>query len=430
VGARALPRAVTVVLCLGAGGCAAGAGGSGADGSTDGSVGADASAGNDRPGEDTARFDAGVSRDGPSEPRADAPPGASSDGAVVDSSGSKFVPSNIPPATPLTAVGDWVFDATTCGTPDPTGPEPEIDGSLGAQNCAPGAATSMTTAQVGGGEIAIFIVNRLTIADGTRVRLVGHTPIAIVALGEVEIAGEILANGIGTAAFAGGGGGNSAGPGGGGNSTATASAGGAGYCGRGGLGGGTPGGASGASYGNPTITPLVGGSSGGGGDTLHGEGGGGGSALQIVSLKSIHIAATGIIQAGGQGGIYYGSGGGSGGSILLEAPSITVDGTLASNGGAGAGTGLDDGQNGQPSASTAFSDLGHLEGNPGGNGAANVNVDGKPAPVPASGVGGGGGGAVGRIRLNTASGAATIGATGVISPGLATACATQGTLHQ
>jgi len=71
--------------------------------------------------------------------------------------------------------------------------------------------------------------------------------------------------------------------------------------------------------------PLLAGSAGGyySGTSYSGFSGGG---VQISSATSIIIRNVGLINAGGAGA--YG-GGGSGGAILLEAPTVTVQGTLA-----------------------------------------------------------------------------------------------------
>jgi hypothetical protein len=115
-------------------------------------------------------------------------------------------------------------------------------------------------------------------------------------------------------------------------------------------------------------------------------------------------------------------GGGSGGSILLVAPSVTVNGILAANGGAG-GTAQTAGTNAtandQPALGPPSAGIGSAAATL--NGGSGVMTDGGAA------LGGGGGGA-GRIRINTMSGAATLGPNSVISPALGTACATQGNL--
>ena len=150
--------------------------------------------------------------------------------------------------------------------------------------------------------------------------------------------------------------------------------------------------------------PLVGGSAGGVSFLTNGGEPNGGGALQLVAGKSIVVGASGAISLPGGGGDrgdaqisgpggYGAGGGGSGGALLVEAPSVRVDGTLAANGEAGGGT---------------------------GDGAA----PGAFRTTEARAAEGGGGGA-GRIRINTRSGHAVI--TGVVSPAMTTPCATEGT---
>jgi hypothetical protein len=166
-----------------------------------------------------------------------------------------------------------------------------------------------------------------------------------------------------------------------------------------------------------TLIPLQAGSAGG---DANGMGAAGGS-IQITSTVSIALGTSGKIGANGAGGVSDGTaggGGGSGGGILLEAPTVLVNGVLAANGGGGADM-AGDGSPGTDSKNPA------LGNGVGGAGSSDANINGQPGTVDGSNYGGGGGGA-GRIRINTASGAATVG--GTVSPALGTACATQGTL--
>ena len=185
-------------------------------------------------------------------------------------------------------------------------------------------------------------------------------------------------------------------------------------------------------YGNQALIPVLGGSAGGGVQVAHA----GGGALQIVAGTSIRISSFGSISAPGLGGggecDQNGQpGGGSGGAILLEAPTVTITGKLAANGGGGTsqfmngasgsaddqpapgGVGATDSVGGAGSAGAIVN---------GGNGAGTASLSGGCTP---GGLAGGGGGA-GRIRINTATGSATIGATAIVSPSLTTSCATQG----
>jgi len=114
------------------------------------------------------------------------------------------------------------------------------------------------------------------------------------------------------------------------------------------------GGAGGSAYGNERILPAIGGSGGGGaGGTntyVGGAGGGGGGAVVIASSGSITV--NGSISANGGAGASYssintngyasGGGGGSGGSIRLIANTISGNGGITANGG-GAGNGYNSG---------------------------------------------------------------------------------------
>ena len=123
-------------------------------------------------------------------------------------------------------------------------------------------------------------------------------------------------------------------------------------------------------------------------------------------------------------------GGGSGGAILLEAPTVNIDGILVSNGGGG-GNANGGGSNG--SASTDVPALGaQTSGGIGGTGGAGSTPDGGTGPYfdassnPSSNGGGGGG----WIRINSAC-PASIGSGAVISPTLSpmTRCTTTGLLN-
>jgi hypothetical protein len=155
------------------------------------------------------------------------------------------------------------------------------------------------------------------------------------------------------------------------------------------------GGDGGSTCGTAELIPLEGGSGGGSGaDGSCGSncgwaGGGGGGVLQISSRTRIDIASTGAIDVSGGTGHGVGGGlnsrggaggGGSGGGVLLEAPIVTIAGTLTANGGAGGPSGAGTGGTG---AILAEKD--------GGDGRDFSNV-------AQGGSGGGGGG--GRIRIN------------------------------
>ena len=300
--------------------------------------------------------------------------------------------------------------------------------------------------------IGVFRVHSLHVAS--LVRPVGASAVVFIADGDITIDAVI----DGRANCFGGGSGQAANPGavaggfngaaavgptggaaGGGSSDASLGGGGGGLGATGGA-GGIPSAqtraAGGAAGGDATITLLAGGGGGGGGTSV--TGGTGGVAIQLVSRGAITIGAAGGLNAGGCGGSGAvmgtpgdrggGGGGGAGGTILLEAPTVTIAGALAVNGGSGGG-GSTLGANGR---------AGTLDRNPVAGGAATVDAGGAGgsggAATAPGGQGsdannaGGGGGAVGRIRINTRSGSATIDASAVMSPALTDGTtATQGT---
>ena len=165
-----------------------------------------------------------------------------------------------------------------------------------------------------------------------------------------------------------------------------------------------------------TFSPLAGGCRGGAildmmGATTIARGGGGGGAIQLVSGGQIVLSDQGLIDLGAGGG-ESSAGGGSGGTLVFEAPQVSMTGASAgvtANGGAGGG--CDGGIGADALASTAKA-LGpacsYFYGGNGGTGAelpgngCTVQVDcamGDPAPRY-----GGGGGSVGRMRVATMPG--------------------------
>lgn len=202
-----------------------------------------------------------------------------------------------------------------------------------------------------------------------------------------------------------------------------------------------PGGAPSPAAGSTDLVPLRGGCDGG--DVIGPAdppnvlalGGGGGGALQLVSASWIHLRPGGVIDAGGGGGaggplgVMSGSAGGSGGGVLLEAPSVQIDDTVAANGGAGACVGVagEDGQvayrAGLLAARGGLCDPSPtIEPGDGGDGGTKDKLPTEGGDATATGhntvtaVGGGGAGAVGRIRINTRSGLVTTGAATLLSP--------------
>lgn len=179
------------------------------------------------------------------------------------------------------------------------------------------------------------------------------------------------------------------------------------------------------------LEPLVGGSGGGGGGngavTPESHGGGGGGAFQLTCMGNLTIDGTiDMGGAGGDGGTPdpsttapnggAGGGGGGGGGILVEAPSVTITGTLAANGGAGGG-GSAQVNAGTPGQSAIIGSTPAMGGVGGGNAGAGGNggtgtvaptVGGATTDVNA----GAGGGGAGRIVIRAFT--PTVG--GVVSP--------------
>jgi hypothetical protein len=230
-----------------------------------------------------------------------------------------------------------------------------------------------------------------------------------------------------------------------GGSAATISAGGggAGYGVVGGAGGtdllaSTNGGLAGKAAGAVDLSPIQGGCGGGYGGA---NGGGGGGGVQLVANGTLTLGAKGVINVGGcgggAGGLNGGGGGGSGGAVLAEALTIalTKGGFIVANGGGGGGGGDlgglgDSGSGAGAAGGVSLSGTGSggapgSVGNAGGEGCASKSnpLTGASGAGPAAGAGGGGGG-LGRVRLNSQTGNATI-APNTLSPSLANNLATQ-----
>lgn len=283
-----------------------------------------------------------------------------------------------------------------------------------------------------GDTIAVFRFKELRI-DGA-LSLTGAKAIALVADGDITIDGVVDAQGgcagsnAGPGGFRGGAkqGGVGSGPGGGsGAANANEGGGGGGHGAAGGSGGGNALAAGGTAYGDARITMLVGGAGGGGGGggMNSGSGGGGGGAVQLVSNGRIVIG--GGINAGGCGGQTGvggndgGGGGGAGGTILVEGKLIEIAGTLAVNGGGGGGGDATPDATAAPGARGSLDRvraLGFLIAAAGGGAGGAGAVAGGDPGLGGGGIddGGGGGGAIGRIRLNSLAGSATV--TGELSP--------------
>ncbi len=317
---------------------------------------------------------------------------------------------------------------------------PDVDikatDQLGLTPASYGVMQIMVT-EAGGTTINVYIANSWKIEPTGLLNIVDHAPVVIVSATTIDVLGRIDATSSSNDTAVGGGftsTGGLGGPGGGGSGMASdypatdnsIGAGGGSFCGAGGAGGSAAGtqGAPGPTYGLPTLIPLQGGSAGG---ALPGLGGSGGGAIQLVAATSVTVGPAGIVSAGGGGGYGGGAAGGAGGGILIEAPTVTLAGTLAANGGGGGdgdstGFGVDATPNATPAAGTSDAASGA-----GGDGSAGATITGAAGVAGGSDApSGGGGGGAGYIRINTQSGTATL--SGTLSPSAASACVTQGTL--
>ena len=359
-----------------------------------------------------------------------------------------FGPSNLPAALTIPdGIADFVYTRPTCSF------DTDMPG-WSVANCGTsiGAETRFQVITLSDGrEATVLFAQSFTINAGANLTIVGQRPLIIAVNGKAEVNGTLTATFSATNSWYGGGapgptsvarvgispidtslGGGRAG---GVSHLSGIGAGGGGFCGSGGEGTSAddagPGPAGGAPYGTASLIPLVGGSSGGSSEGAGKENHGGG-AVEIVSGTSILIGDTGVINMGG--GAYkanYGTGGGSGGAILLEAPSVTVRGVLAANGGAGTAT-TSEAQDGLASDQPAIGSRQDTAGTrrAGNGGAGAVANGGKAEPPPTGLSSGGGGGGVGRIRINTGCGGTlTVASSAVISPAESTGCYTKGALQ-
>ena len=163
-----------------------------------------------------------------------------------------------------------------------------------------------------------------------------------------------------------------------------------------------------------SISPLAGGCAGGAQHDLNNaivaRGGGGGGAVQLVSLTSVSLSSSGLIDVGAGGGAST-TGGGSGGLVIIEAPEVSLIGTEAgvvANGGSGGGCGLpgtDATVNATPAIAptclTYFAGNGGTASSAPGNG-CRIGIDTCDSSCPV--IYGGGGGSVGRLQITTKSG--------------------------
>jgi hypothetical protein len=302
-----------------------------------------------------------------------------------------------------------------------------------------------TVTQADGSTANVYVARSWKIEPGALITQSDGLPAIVVALGTISILGRVDASSSGQFTLAGVSQESVPGPGGGADGVNPTSAldgvggGGASFCGVGGAGGGVTtatNGAAGKTYGNAALVPLVGGSAGGEGALASGAGGG---ALELVAGVSIDVASAALPYSGGGDGANgnggsSASGGGSGGALLFEAPTVTVEGTIAVNGaGGGGGKGVTKALDATPDATAAPGGDPGTTG-AGGSGSAGASTAGG-AGAAGDGLGGNnepgaGGGGAGWIRFNTLSGTATLAASATLSPAAGTACTTQGPLSR
>jgi len=308
-------------------------------------------------------------------------------------------------------------------------------------------------------KLGIYTFSSLTVNANVTINAYGANGIALVSAGDLTMNGQFdatCAGNVNLAALIGTPAPNAQGPGGGAggkpgtasggfgtggvgganaDNTHAAGGGGGAYADTGGVGGAdgaNPGGASGPTYGDTMLTTLYGGAGGGAGGQSGSAniayGGGGGGLAIMVAQGTLTFGAgnmSGGINAGGCGGLpnsnVGGGGGGSGGTILVQALTVhlAAKGVLAANGGSGAAGNAAPGMmsNGKPGPFGAGAAMGGQTGGgaDGGNGGNATTTSGANGGGSAS-AGGGGGGSVGRIRIETQSGAATLDGGNAISP--------------
>jgi hypothetical protein len=302
-----------------------------------------------------------------------------------------------------------------------------IDGTLSPVTLAGPIDTASDTrcqlvSQIGGPQLCVIGGTTITTGDNIAVR--GTFPLVLAATTSIVVSTSIDAASRRA---------NKTGPGArlicgvsgnGGNGT-TAGAGGAGgtFGFRGGPGAAGQGGAS-TSNPAPLVEPLVfvvGGCPGylaGRPSGVRAPGGDGGGAIALVAGQRITIEASGSINASGAGGgagplqpTGGGGGGGAGGLILLDAPTVTIDGPVFARGGGGGGgggttaAGATAGTGGNEATNVTGGGGGGAGGIVGGGpgapgcGGPNGAEGGFPTTNPAVAGGGGGGGGCGVIRI-------------------------------
>jgi hypothetical protein len=304
--------------------------------------------------------------------------------------------------------------------------------------CSALVVSSVET-QIDAPDLLVFRYDALAIASSATITFAGSRIPVLVVFGAVDVSGTID---VGARLGAAGAGGDPAGictiGQGVSASVDYGGGGGGGFGGQGGQGGNDLFARGGMIEGTERLTPIRGGCGGGDGGNVGAAGlrGAGGGAVQISAGGPLTIR--GRISAGGGGGGggfargTHGSGGagaGAGGAILLEAPTILIQGAamLDANGGGGGGgaTRLVDGSAGEDGRAETPA-LGGAPGSGGGGGSGGSGGNGGALAVSGGGDGadssrggGGGGGGVGRLRLNAMLGCARS-RSAIISPSLPT----------
>jgi hypothetical protein len=328
-----------------------------------------------------------------------------------------FTPSNVDPLTVFGDAGvDWDAASSSLSTTNSTNTVLSLPNPVGTVAMNDANAT----------QADLYVLTSLVLDATQQLTISGPRPAVLLVLTTVDIQGKLW---VQSGGFSPGGA-----PGPGGGATAGNTGGGGSYCGVGGEGefmGGIV--AAGNTYDSAALMPVLGGSAGGG----NCGGASGGGAVQIVAGMSIRVRQYATIDASGAGGNVCGGngagGGGSGGAILLEAPTVEIAGTLAANGGGGGGGTVAGANGGEGSTAASGGNEDNDAGiSTGGSGSAGSVANGGnavwgPNDGPNGTPGGAGGGGAGYIRINTATGSATI--TGIVSPDLTTSCASQGILH-
>lgn len=155
-------------------------------------------------------------------------------------------------------------------------------------------------------------------------------------------------------------------------------------------------------------------------NTLSVPGGAGGGGLQIVSRTSIRLATAAVINASGGGATTTrqdrpGGGGGAGGTILLEAPTVELDGQLVvisvkGGGGGGAGGPTSSGGSGEDGGTSPIPAAGGTSTTPatGGRGGVTTGPESGQNALVQGRHGGGGGGSAGLVATFTATAAPTL----------------------